>query len=551
MRFWSKTLWTAAVASLALGGSLQAQEAGLFIAPPTAETRASSPPPLRLAERAATAPLAELGSAPLMERERLAELARWNQSRRLPVKNGFARSLPALVRLEISPSLATRASGPMAGGVLERAADGRLVWGAELRVADAYRVRLHLSGADLPTGTQLWVYGEQESVGPFGLELRGPNGDLWTPSVGGGVVRLEAAFPAGARSGGFLVDQVLELFELDEHGTPITLQTRGTTPPCLVDAQCVSSSTFDVVDLAQRAVALIQFIDGGSGFICSGGLINDQASSGTPYFLTANHCFDNQSAATTLEAFWDFTSATCDGPAPSINSVPRSNGSTLLATNPTSDFTFLRLTSIPSNRVLLGWNANASAVTNGTVLNRISHPMGLKQHFSRNHVDTSALTCTGASRPNFIYETYSPGLGDQGGTFGGSSGSPVIRAGGQVVGQLTGGCGPNPSDGCDYDNADVDGAFSVTFPSISTFLTGGGGNLCIEDADTACLVGNRFKVEVSYQTGPPQNLSGQAMVAPAGTDNSGLFYFFNGDNWEMLLKVLDACSLNNRFWVFY
>ena len=32
---------------------------------------------------------------------------------------------------------------------------------------------------------------------------------------------------------------------------------------------------------------------------------------------------------------------------------------------------------------------------------------------------------------------------------------------------------------------------------------------------------------------------------------TGLFYFFNQDNWEVLLKVLDACTAPQpRFWVF-
>jgi hypothetical protein len=35
------------------------------------------------------------------------------------------------------------------------------------------------------------------------------------------------------------------------------------------------------------------------------------------------------------------------------------------------------------------------------------------------------------------------------------------------------------------------------------------------------------------------------------SDDSGLFYFFNADNWEMLIKVLDACQPPfDRFWVF-
>ncbi|HEX4951901.1 MAG TPA: trypsin-like peptidase domain-containing protein [Thermoanaerobaculia bacterium] len=539
------------VATLLIPSLALAQEAPLRVGPPAVETVAI-PPPLRLAERADAAPLASLAPALEQESARLAALALRNRQRQLPLQNGIARDLPRLERLRIQPG-AVQLSQRAAGGLLERTAEGRLVWGTEVRVADAWRLRLHLSAVALPPGSRLWVWGEQETVGPFGLELKGPDGDLWTPSVGGNVIRLEVEMPASGGEAGFLVDRVLQLFELDATGAAVTGQSVAGAP-CLEDVQCINSSVFDVVDLAQAAIAHIQFIDGGSGFICSGGLLNDQASSGIPWFLTANHCFDNQSAASTLEAFFDFFSATCDGAAPSLGSLPRASGSTLMATGSLglgmSDYTFLRLSSVPGNRVFLGWNANTAVTTNGTTLHRISHPMGLKQHYSQNHVDTGAITCSGAPRPTFIYATYDTGLGNRGGTFGGSSGSPLIRAGGQVVGQLTGGCGPNPSDGCDYDNADVDGAFASTFPAVEPFLAGTGTG-CVANATTMCLVSDRFQIEINFNSGPPQNLAGDGMVVPLGSDNSGMFYFFAADNWEMLVKVLNACPLNNRYWVFF
>lgn len=35
-----------------------------------------------------------------------------------------------------------------------------------------------------------------------------------------------------------------------------------------------------------------------------------------------------------------------------------------------------------------------------------------------------------------------------------------------------------------------------------------------------------------------------------GVRDSGLFWFFSASNWELLVKVLDGCSLNGHFWVF-
>jgi hypothetical protein len=45
--------------------------------------------------------------------------------------------------------------------------------------------------------------------------------------------------------------------------------------------------------------------------------------------------------------------------------------------------------------------------------------------------------------------------------------------------------------------------------------------------------------------------SGQAEVVPFQSDESGLFTFFAPTNWEIRVKVLDGCGLNDRFWVFF
>ena len=40
-------------------------------------------------------------------------------------------------------------------------------------------------------------------------------------------------------------------------------------------------------------------------------------------------------------------------------------------------------------------------------------------------------------------------------------------------------------------------------------------------------------------------------MASVGTVDSGIFYFFNADNWELLLKILDGCSFTGNYWVFF
>jgi hypothetical protein len=69
---------------------------------------------------------------------------------------------------------------------------------------------------------------------------------------------------------------------------------------------------------------------------------------------------------------------------------------------------------------------------------------------------------------------------------------------------------------------------------------------CVPGPATLCLNGGRFKVEGTFDTGT-QNGQAQAVKL---TDETGYFWFFSNTNVEMVIKVLNACTLNQRFWVF-
>lgn len=74
------------------------------------------------------------------------------------------------------------------------------------------------------------------------------------------------------------------------------------------------------------------------------------------------------------------------------------------------------------------------------------------------------------------------------------------------------------------------------------------GAACSGQADNLCLNGNRFRATVDWKTA--QGTSGSAQRVNFGSDDSGLFWFFNKDNWEMLVKVIDGCAVNGHYWVF-
>jgi hypothetical protein len=65
-------------------------------------------------------------------------------------------------------------------------------------------------------------------------------------------------------------------------------------------------------------------------------------------------------------------------------------------------------------------------------------------------------------------------------------------------------------------------------------------------AKTLCLNGGRFKVEVDWRN--QDGLQGQGMGFPQ-TDDSGTLYFFDPDDTELVVKVLNGCGTNGNYWV--
>jgi len=108
-----------------------------------------------------------------------------------------------------------------------------------------------------------------------------------------------------------------------------------------------------------------------------------------------------------------------------------------------------------------------------------------------------------------------------------------------------------------------DGNFSdmLTLSGFSFDLSGSTGSspgACTPDATTLCIDQNpgdgRFMIQVSYHTVQGGGLSGSGNAIPLsslGVTEGGLFWFFGATNPEMLIKIIDGCSLDSHFWVFF
>ena len=71
---------------------------------------------------------------------------------------------------------------------------------------------------------------------------------------------------------------------------------------------------------------------------------------------------------------------------------------------------------------------------------------------------------------------------------------------------------------------------------------------CVDGATTLCLSEGRFEVTVHWEDF--QGGTGVGNAVPL-TRDTGSFWFFDEDNLELMIKVLDATAINDHYWVFY
>lgn len=95
------------------------------------------------------------------------------------------------------------------------------------------------------------------------------------------------------------------------------------------------------------------------------------------------------------------------------------------------------------------------------------------------------------------------------------------------------------------------GGHNGTTVGTTAWGFGGTGSSCASDASsTALCLLDRFLVTAKYRTGPQSNPEGTANVVPVANPTSGLFWFFGPDNWEVMVKAINACGLTSTYWIF-
>ncbi|MEO8431252.1 MAG: choice-of-anchor D domain-containing protein [Acidobacteriota bacterium] len=72
---------------------------------------------------------------------------------------------------------------------------------------------------------------------------------------------------------------------------------------------------------------------------------------------------------------------------------------------------------------------------------------------------------------------------------------------------------------------------------------------CTDGPTTLCLNASRFQVQVTWRV-PAQGTNGVGQAVKL-TGDTGYFWFFSGNNVELVIKAVDGRAFNDKFWIFY
>tara|TARA_A100001011_G_scaffold317752_1_gene337217 strand:+ start:5623 stop:8007 length:2385 start_codon:yes stop_codon:yes gene_type:complete len=184
----------------------------------------------------------------------------------------------------------------------------------------------------------------------------------------------------------------------------------------------------------------VLYMEAGGG-ICSAALINNTSGDLKPYVLTANHCIssnpyeagDAQLGYFNYRLYFNHQSSSCSGSGGNYSQYIQ--GATVVAAYGYSDFALLELNQQPPswwNAYYAGWNRYASSPTLGA---GIHHPSGYPKEINYDNDQPSSTSWFGGGSTHWEF------YWDDGGTAGGSSGSPLFDSNKRIVGQLHGGTG--------------------------------------------------------------------------------------------------------------
>jgi len=343
--------------------------------------------------------------------------------------------------------------------------NGQQIWTLTIDAPKAIATMLYYDEFFIPVGGKLFIYNEDHSqvIGAYTNLTNPTNGAFATEFVAGDKiileydaplvvnngesdfpVKLKPAMPNIKISGVGYGYNYLSIYR--KYGDMLKI---GESASCEVNINCSEGDNWQD---EKKGIAKTVTPIGTGSYLCSGTLVNNTRQDMTPFFLTASHCFYNDSGVSLNSSQWNqivyyfhYESPSCTTETPTATrTVVGAQMMVEIRLNGGSDGVLLKLnSSIPLdwNLYFNGWDRNNTPATSGV---GIHHPAGDIKKISTFTQPAASSTANmtggevGAANAHWrvIFSQTENGWGQ---TEGGSSGSPLFNQDHLIVGTLTGG----------------------------------------------------------------------------------------------------------------
>lgn len=323
--------------------------------------------------------------------------------------------------------------------------DNQYIWQYRIATPNAKAISLIFSSLNLPEDARLFIYAPDGEVvlGYFDSESNTsdkpfvsqfiPGDELVVEVIANNKINLDESFYA------LEIEEIAYAYrDVYESIQPLD------SDPCQVNINCPEGNNWR---RQQRGIARMLFREGASWYYCTGSLVNNTAQDGTRYFLTAEHCGGEASAAdrNVWQFIFRYERPDCTNSWGPINSS-HITGCTLVSKGQLaggSDFQLVTLNSaVPRSQLPYynGWDRTIWASTSGV---GIHHPSGDVKKISTYgtalvtatpNIGGSLMATSSAWRVIWMATETSHGVTEQG-----SSGSPIFNNNNRIIGTLSGG----------------------------------------------------------------------------------------------------------------
>lgn len=237
------------------------------------------------------------------------------------------------------------------------------IWHYKVRSEDALSLGISFKKYHLPQQASVFIYNSAKTQlrGAFTHNNNNPANGLPVAEFPGNNLIIEYFEPVSPEFSGELV-----LGSVSQAYANLRQLADGR-----IGINCGEGNDWQIV---KHSVCLMTYHDFQNSYFCTGVLMNNVREDETPYFLTANHCVNSESAASTLITYFNYENSTCGADDAAFSQTL--SGATFKSGSSHSDFSLLLLNEYPPdeyNPFYAGWDVTGLNPRSGAC---IHHPDG-------------------------------------------------------------------------------------------------------------------------------------------------------------------------------